>query len=327
MTIKTIPGVVYVLSSSSACTVTATTENGTQFVLCALDANGGQKSFQAIAREVEVSDQTAAVVPFDKAPVPLGMDGGASAEQVTRMVEEALTDPVEASLETPEGTSNYECFGVFLAPKYVPVGNLRKVSMPTRKTRPSSSDWPGQAYLLIQEATEDGEDWVTVAVSQNAVAQVWGQVCEWVFDGETLHGRKLRMRLVTDPENRVWDMEHETEYWRWGLQVFEREEGDEVSGIFLYPQHPERNTAYVPHIEWSYEARVAKFTPLEHASDEELHLRDGERAKWNKAAEDLAAHEGDASLHLGEEQRGALEFVLSNKEAIQALLDAAAQAE
>ncbi len=159
MTIKTIPGVVYVLSSSSACTVTATTENGTQFTLCSLADAGGQKAFQAISREVEVSEQNAAVVPFADAPVPLGMDGGASAEQVTTMVEEVLTDPVEASLATPEGEDNAVADAFFLDARYVPTGNLLQVSIPNRSAT-ATGLYTGEAYLLIQEQDESSDSYV-----------------------------------------------------------------------------------------------------------------------------------------------------------------------
>lgn len=146
----------------------------------------------------------------------------------------------------------------------------------------------------------------TVAVSQNRVQQAIGSVSVWMFDGEKLHGRNVRMRMVESRDVTEWPVGN---YLRMGVKAFNREEDDTVSAIFLAPNY---SSSFAPDVRFSFHVRVAKFTPLEHASDEELHLREGERDKWNQALSDLQQHSQNSEIHASQEEKDAMRNLAAN---------------
>lgn len=74
MKIQTTPGTIYILTSESACQVTAPAPTGGTSILAA--TNGGQATFQATATYCETSDDAAIVMPAKVASLTLGDPSG-----------------------------------------------------------------------------------------------------------------------------------------------------------------------------------------------------------------------------------------------------------
>lgn len=70
-TIKTMPGVVYAVSTASSCTVTATTDEGEIITLVSIP--NGQATFQAISVSVDISNDNAVIQEFVGSAVPLNV--------------------------------------------------------------------------------------------------------------------------------------------------------------------------------------------------------------------------------------------------------------
>lgn len=216
----------------------------------------------------------------------------------------ALTKDSLTVVTTPAPNSNYECIGVYLAATYIPAGKLlRKIAVKNRTTNGHQSSQA--CYLQVQEQVADGDDFATIAVSQNAVAHVAGGTSEWDFADELLSGRTIRMRLVSDPANRDWDMETMTQndYLVWGTSVAARTAGDKESGMIISPHLLVEKKPFVPGITLTVTERVEKYAPIEHVEDADAHMQDGDRAKWDAAVEGLAAHKEDGVAHVNAQDR------------------------
>ena len=272
MRVYTVAGKVYAVSSDTGCDVIAA-----GVTLCHADA-GVQTVFVAPSGEVTVTDDAAYVTGVDDGKVALGAAGGgrgteAVQEQIDATIDTKLDDALntdgDIEFVSQEATVNFNCYGVYLAGDLVPKGQLRSIAVPCRSNRGNMT--ANEVYLLVQETTGPNADFITVAVSTNAVRLIVGQTQVWQFNGEKLHGLRTRMRLVTD-RDAGWDMAtlEAAGYEMWGLRTSNRRADDTESGMFVSPKHPERNTAYVAEVHFTVTGRVVKYaekTYVEEAAD------------------------------------------------------------
>ncbi len=203
--ISTVPGKTYVVTLSQAGELSGRTDAGEALVLAGSDA-AGQVSFQAISQVTTCSDDGATVLPFCDAPLPIGVDGGASAKQLAGMVDSALYEESPFELATPAGTANATCHYVELDAHHVPQGRLQSISFRCR----SGGNPSTLSYLAVWELGEDGETWSYLGSSTNNPGQAMNQTKTWEFaPGEvSLAGRKLRI-LAQAERSDVWEAERQ----------------------------------------------------------------------------------------------------------------------
>ena len=285
MTVKTIPGIVYALSASEDCSVTATTENGTKIILCSVSA-GGQKAFQAISGEVEVSDSDAVVVPFADAPVPLGLEGGCDAGQVVEIVTNATKKDVEETAVTSEGGTNYNARYLQIAGMHVPTGVVTKIGVKCRADANGEMSTK-ETYLAVWEKNEMGEGYTRSLTSVDAVQQVTGETKEWTFVGLELHGRTVRLVFLTEPEA-MWPGADGGNWELMGCSVSARAEGDTESA-YIGPAGGVN--PYCPAVSFRHIVQVDRFAPAEHAADETVHVTEEEKQALHNIVEN-PPHDG-----------------------------------
>lgn len=105
---------------------------------------------------------------------------------------------VPALSSTPEGSGVSNYLYAQLAAAAVPTGLLQAVTIYTRTGSSNNMD-EEERYLGLWE--DDGAGgWVRRGASVNAVAQVVGGTCRWVFEGVRLQGRALRLCLLDAPD-------------------------------------------------------------------------------------------------------------------------------
>jgi len=263
MTVKTIPGVTYVVSAAGECSVTAVTDEGTLLTLAQV-RGGGQKAFQAIGAEVEVSDASAVVLPFVDAPVPLGMDGGASGGQVAEMVESALNEFAPVELETAAGTANAMCQYIELDAQHVPQGRLESVSLRCRSQNNPSTF----SFMAVWELGEDGATWSYLGSSSNAPGQAANKMMSWVFEeGICLSGRKLRL-LAQAQRSGVWALGPQ-----FGVRTMSTPEGDETRCYY-----GSQGYAFLPELSVAVQQPVPRFAEAGHVADAVAHVSQEEHA-------------------------------------------------
>ena len=253
MILKTIPGVTYVVSSATACSVTAVMESGAPITLCSVAA-GGQKAFQAISMQTEVTSANAAVVPYDRATVPLGMQGGCDADQVAQMVQSAVSDPVEEEAVTGDGGENADARYAQTAGKFVPDAELLGVSI---KCRSNSNDViaTGPLFLGVWEKNETGGGYTRMGSSVAAVAQVAGETKKWTFEGLRLHGRTVRLAFLTSRDE-LWPSSWDSRIM--GVSCAAREASDTES---LLASRTGQQTNFLASVTFTFLGYVPKFAP------------------------------------------------------------------
>lgn len=322
-TVVTHTGCFYVVSFQSGGTVSAVTQAGHEVVLASLEG-AGQVSFQAIAPECIVSDDTAVVLPhFHDAPVGLAARSGASAGQVAQMVDSALHEYAQAELATPEGNGDANVQWMELDGVHVPQGRLVSVSLRAR----SGNNPATQSYLAVWELGEDGTTWSYLGSSSNNPGQMMNRVATWEFGGEVrLSGRKVRLLAQAEPSG-LWVVEREL-----GCRVLTPlPEGDGSKVVYQGASH-----SYLPQIIFCYEEAQLRFAPAGHVGDAS-HLTEQEREAWNAKADasvlaakvnssTFNAHVANATLHVSAEEHAGLEELLARKDELLALLDAGQEA-
>ncbi len=256
--ISTVPGKTYVVTLSQAGELSGRTDAGEALVLAGSDA-AGQVSFQAISQVTTCSDDGATVLPFCDAPLPIGVDGGASAMQVAGMVDAAIYEFEPVSMETVEGSANATCHYIELDAQHVPQGRLESISLRAR----SGNNPATLSYLAVWELEEDGTTWSYLGSSLNNPGQVMNRVATWEFaEGEVeLAGRKLRI-LAQAERSGVWETGPQLGVWTGSTP-----EGDE-SKCF-------RNGtgyAFLPELSIAVQQPVARFAPAAHVEDATAHL-------------------------------------------------------
>ena len=295
--ISTISGQVYVVTMSTAGVITGTGAEGSEIVLASAEA-GQQVTFQAISQETTSSDDGAIVLPFREAPLPLVVSG-ATGEQVADMVEGAVMSYKREVVESEAGVDNLTPHYVTLAAERVPVGRLRKLTLMCRSDH---AEYLAEAVFLTLDEQDEGGDWVRVGVSVAAVQQVIGSEQTWVFDGVKLHGRAIRLQPVYD-RGAAFNAQSSVVL---GLRVFATTDGSMCDAL-----------KYAPQYKIEVDKAVDKFATVEHLEDEELHLREGERDKWDKAVDGLKKHEEDAQAHLDAQQKAAVARLVEAEPAVQ----------
>lgn len=202
MKVKTIAGMTYGVSAAGACTVTAVTDEGTSITLCSID-NGGQKAFQAIGGEVEVSDSTAVVVPFADASVPIGEGegGGISAGTLEEVVRGEIADAMYDSEGESEAQFSVEN-GASLSYKYAVLDARRvpggRVTAVTLRCRTSAFTGVGESPVYLAVFSNE-ETPVLLGVSTDAHVQTVNGYDTWHFERLLLNRRAVRLVALTAP--------------------------------------------------------------------------------------------------------------------------------
>lgn len=128
-------------------------------------------------------------------------EAGAAGNGIALGFEVATTheETRQLQLATP-GNDNYNFTWCEIAVTHFPQGRLQRLSIQCRSNA-NKAFTQEPRWLGVWEATEDGQGWTRLAVSENAVTQAIGQASVWLFDGTaSLAGRKLRLTLLDSPE-------------------------------------------------------------------------------------------------------------------------------
>ncbi len=290
ITIKTVPGKTYAVTSAADCTVA--TSKGLLIAACTA---GEQMIFVAPTEEVQISDDAALVTEsFKGASLGSSAGGGLSATEI----EDMLTDETETYL--------YEQSAQWMAPIHwaqidgsrVTAGRVDYVEIPCQtngglklETRP--------VYLTIWEADTTGA-YSFVGISSNAVVQRAGSVSRWQFENVVLHGRSIRV-CPTIARNNHWD-----DSLVLGACTAPRQTDGDASVLLADgARSAVRLTAIIATVERSEKyASVAALTA--HASDAVSHVTAEERRRWDAGASadlqetvaTLETHLADSSAHV-----------------------------
>ena len=191
-------------------------------------------------------------------------------EMVSRAVTEITTAGTETKHSTTAtGTDNAEFYWCEMNASHIPTGKLTSLAIQCRsasgKTMTTSA-----CYLGIWELDDAGEP-VLLGVSSNAAVQTIGQATDWAFDNIPLSGRAIRICLLPTQEAE----------WLAGNLCFGARVSPCADSCCMVST---TSQAYLPQIEFTYEATLPRFAHVSHVSDTNVHISNDERQKLDEIA-------------------------------------------
>lgn len=189
-------------------------------------------------------------------------------EIVKRAVSEVTTAGTETRHSfTTTGADNAEFYWCEMSSAHVPTGQLTSLAVQCRNAAGKSMT-TAACYLGVWEMDDSGTP-ILLGVSSNAATQTVGQPTRWSFDSIPLSGRAIRICLLPTQEAD----------WLAGNLCFGARVSpcaDSCCMVLTTPQ------AYLPQIEFTYEATLPRFAHVDHVSDESLHITEEERTRWDE---------------------------------------------
>lgn len=189
-------------------------------------------------------------------------------EIVSRAVSEVTTAGTETRHSfTTTGADNAEFYWCEMSSAHVPTGQLTSLAVQCRNAAGKSMT-TAACYLGVWEMDDSGTP-IQLGVSTNAATQTVGQPTRWSFDSIPLSGRAIRICLLPTQEAD----------WLAGNLCFGARVSpcaDSCCMVLTTPQ------AYLPQIEFTYEATLPRFAHVDHVSDESLHITEEERTRWDE---------------------------------------------
>ena len=185
-----------------------------------------------------------------------------------------LNTSKEKTEQSSAGTAALSAHLITLAAPRVPVGSLKTLSLRCRDDHPEYLADP--VFLALYEQSEDGADFVKVGVSTEAVQQVVGGSQSWSFEGVSLHGRVLRIQPVKSADDPFVAQGSVV----LGLKGFNTADGSTCDAL-----------AYLPEYTFTYDALVSRFSPAEHAENEDIHINAEEKKALHNIVEN-PPHDG-----------------------------------
>lgn len=169
----------------------------------------------------------------------------------------------------PDPDSNSNIVSIELDGSHFGQFDVTSISLLARNTQTLPTTSP--VYLSIWKQVS-GDNYSLLAVSKEPKTQVWGEWTKWEFDKVELTGARIRIAALATPETPFANAS------QIGVQCQAR--GADDTCLLHGASNPiNYHPAMIIRSEDS-----AKYAPLAHVSDEDKHLRTGERDKWDEAS-------------------------------------------
>ncbi len=189
-TINTITGKLYVVLADAPAQISSSLD-GVTYTLLSHPGDGSALSFVAVSASVSVvcSGHYTVTESFSSAPAS-AVGGGVREEDVIELIDDALLRRESTECSTvADGSSNVAWRCAIINQSYLVTGKLHSIKIPFRSHDCESSE---SIYLGVQ-MSDDASSWVDVAISTNAVTEVVNGFGLWLFSGELLEGKHMRV--------------------------------------------------------------------------------------------------------------------------------------